>query len=108
MNSILHCLDPVIIATVEMSRPETDKIVPHKSKAANVLLLAMEAETGTDVLLTCTSRSLNAYLSCLSNTKYFQYDPVLIHRKLCMHHIVCEENGERQALLMGTVLQDLK
>lgn len=108
MNSILHCLDPVIIATVEMSRPETDKILLHKSKAENVLLLAKEAERGTDVLLTCASRSLNAYRSYPSNAKYFQYDRVLIHHKLCMHRIVCEKNGERQAQLMGTVLQDLK
>lgn len=44
---------------------DTDEIVPHKGKAANALLLAKKADRGPDVLLTCTSSSLNAYLGCV-------------------------------------------
>lgn len=58
---------------------DTGKIVLHKSKAANVLLSAKKADKGLEVLLTCTASSLNAYLGCLSNTKYFQSDPFLTH-----------------------------
>lgn len=45
MNSIEHCLDPVIMYSRNIRARDTDTIVQQKCKAANVLLLVKEADS---------------------------------------------------------------